>query len=110
VKLEHEPNGAIAQLAEFRLIAPVNRLATNYYIAARRLVQCPQHMHERTLAGAARADDRDHLTSWNGEVHAIQHVEHVPVPADVRLIDVVRLEYGHRHSCRIASIGKSLDA
>ncbi len=67
-------------------------------------------MHEGALAGAAGADDRDHLTALNGEIDTVQNVEDVPVPADVRLVDVVRLEYGHRHSCLIASIGKSLDA
>src|SRR4029077_5384119 len=107
VKLKYEPDGAIPELSELRFIAPVNGLATNYNITARGFVECTQHVHESALAGAAGADDRDHFTALNGEIHAIQHVEHVSVSADIGLIDVVRLEYGHRHSCLIASIGKS---
>src|ERR1700737_1268669 len=110
MKLEDEPNSAVTQLAEVHLIATVNRLTSNYNIATRRLIQRPEDMHQRALAGAARANDGDHLSPLNGEIHAVENVKGVPIAADIRLVDVVCLEYGHRHSCLIASIGKSLDA
>src|SRR6267143_1963287 len=80
MKLEDEPNSAVSQLSKLHLVPPVNRLTSNYNIATRRFVE--------------RAEN----------------VQIVPIAADVRLVDVVCVEYGHRHSCLIASIGKSLDA
>ena len=110
MKLEDEPNSAVPQLSKLHLVAAVNRLTSNYNIATRRLVQCPEDVHQRALAGSAGANDGDHLSSLNGEIHTVENVKSVPIAPDVRLVDVVRLEYGHRHSCLIASIGKSLDA
>src|SRR6267143_5067546 len=110
MKLEDESNSAVPQLSKLHLVAAVNRLTPNYNIATRRLVQRPEDVHQRALAGAAGADDGDHLPSLNGEIHTVENMESVPIAADVRLVDVVCLEYGHRHSCLIASIGKSLDA
>src|SRR5689334_8523097 len=110
MKLEHETNAAVPQLSQRVLIATLHRLSSDYYIAARRPVQCPKHVHEGALAGPARPDYGDHLSLRYGKIHTGQHVEHVPVATDVRLVDVVRLEDGQRHSCRIASIGNSRDA
>src|ERR1043166_4997027 len=110
MKLKHKADATVPQLAQRLLITTLHRLATDYYIPARRLVQCPQHVHERALASAARADNGDHLTLRYRKIHTVQHVQQVSVAADVRLVDVVGLENCHRHSCRIASIGKSRDA
>src|SRR5258706_12718178 len=110
VKLEYEANGPIPELTQLGLVAPVNGLSSDHDVSARRFVERAEHVHQSALARAAGTDDRDHLTALDGEIHPVQYVENVPVPTDVRLVDVVRLEYGHRHSCLIASIGKSLDA
>src|SRR5467141_4846181 len=110
VKLEDEPNSAVSQLSKLHLVPPVNRLTSNYNIATRRFVERAENVHQRALAGSAGADDGDHLPALNGEIHTVENMKSVPITADVRLVDVVCLAYGHRHSCLIASIGKSLDA
>ena len=105
MKLKNESNGAIAQLAELSLVATVNRLPSDYYVPARRFVQCAKDMEQRALAGAAGADDGDHFAARNREVDPVEHMKLVAVAADVRLVDIVGLEDCHRHSCLIASIG-----
>ena len=110
VKLEYKADGPIPQLTQLGLVSSVNGLSSDHDVSARRLVERAKHMHQSALARATGSDDRDHLTALDGKIHAVQYIENVPIPADVCLVDVVRLEYGHRHSCLIASIGNSLDA
>src|SRR6266550_2133928 len=90
MKLEHETDGSIAKLAQLGFVPSVNGLPTDYYIAASGFVQCPQYVHQRALSRPARTDDSDHLTALHREINSVEHV--------------------HRHSCLIASIGKSRDA
>src|SRR6266516_3119469 len=110
VKLKHESDGPVAQLAQLGLVASMHRLASDYYISARRFVQCAEHVHQRAFAGAAGAHNRDHLAALDREVHTVEDVKQIPIAADVCLVDFVSLENGERHSCLIASIGKSRDA
>src|SRR5436309_172746 len=105
VKLEHETDGAIPQLAQLGLVPAVDGLTPDYYIAARRFVQCSEHVHQRALPRAAGADDGDHLTAWDRKIDACEHVELVSIAADVGFMNVVSLQHRHRHSCLMASIG-----
>jgi hypothetical protein len=98
MKLEYEAHRPISELAELGLIPAVHRLSSYYNIAARGLVEGSEHVHQRALPSAARADDCDHLAALDGKVHAVEDVEDIPVSADVRLLDVVRFEDAHRHS------------
>ena len=47
--------------------------------AARHVVEPRQQVHERGLAGAAAADDRDHLPGAHGQRHAAQRAAAVAV-------------------------------
>src|SRR3954471_19407012 len=105
VKLENKTDRAVAQLAQLGLVSAVDGLATDDYIAARRFVQCSEHVHQRALARTAGADHRDHLAARHGQVVSVENVELIAVAANVGLMDVVCLEYGHCHSCLMASIG-----
>src|SRR6266550_3845429 len=110
MKLEHETDGSIAKLAQLGFVPSVNGLPTDYYIAASGFVQCSQYVHQRALSRAARTDDSDHLTALHREINSVEHVQLVPISTNVRLVHVMRFEHVHRHSCLIASIGKSRDA
>src|ERR1700686_5020132 len=65
MKLEHESDGPVPQLPKLHLVSAVNRLASNYNIPTRGLVERTQNVHQGALARAARADDGDHLTTLN---------------------------------------------
>src|SRR5438105_12651173 len=96
MKLEDEAHSAIAQLPELGLISTVHRLASDYYITARRFVQCSEHVHQRTLARTAGADDGDHLAARHRQIDAVQDVQLVSVAADVGLVNVMSFEDSHR--------------
>src|SRR5207244_7996243 len=105
VELKDKTDRPIAQLAELGLTATVHRLTSDYYIAARRFVQCTEDVHQRAFPGAARADHGDHLAAWHREVNAIENMQLVAVTANVRLVNVVSLSNSHRNSCLMYSIG-----
>ena len=105
VKLKYETHRTVAKRSELLVIQPVDGLTTDDHITATRPVERAEHMQERGLAGAAGTDDRHHLARADGEIHSAQHVDRAAIPADVRLVKVVRFEYGHGYSCLIASIG-----
>src|SRR6185503_1070140 len=110
MELEDEADRPVSEPPQLRLVPAVHRLSRNHYVPARRPVEGTEDVHQRALSSAARSDYRDHLAALHGEIDAVQNVEDVPVPTYVRLVDVVRFENTHRHSCRIASIGNSRDA
>src|SRR5581483_2705322 len=63
MELKNESHGPIAQTGEGLVIFAVDRLAGEDHVSLGRRVQCAEDVQERALAGAARADDRHHLTT-----------------------------------------------
>lgn len=110
MKLKHETDGTVPQQPELRLVPTVNRLATDHHVATGGFVERAEHVQQSALPRTAGPDDGDHLATVDGEIDAAQNVENAPIAAEVGLVQIMRFEDGHCHSCLIASIGKRRDA
>ena len=63
-------------------------------------VEQPEDVHERALARAGRAHDRDHLAGLDADVDAAQRVDAVAAAEAVGLAQVAAFEEWHRRfSC-----------
>ncbi len=82
VLLEDEADLLVADRRELAPGEPFHALAVEGVGSARRLVQAAQDRHERGLAGARRADQRDELAALDLEVDAPQRVDRGAVGAE----------------------------
>ena len=84
MKLIHEAQRAIAQLAARGIRQQVDLLACNRHRARGRQIQSAEQLQQRGLARAGRADDCDALARGDLQVDAFQHLD-----ADVALFEVL---------------------
>src|SRR5207248_1382067 len=70
-----------------------DRLSGEPHLPRRGSLERAEHVEERALARATRADDRDHLAARDGEVHTVEHAQRAAVAAAEDLHDIVGLEH-----------------
>ena len=93
--LEDEPDLLVADDGQLVLRHPRHVVAVEEVLAGRRLVEAPDDVHERRLAGARRAGHRHELARLDVEVHAAQRVD-LDLADDVGLDEILdRDDGGH---------------
>ena len=78
VELEHEPNGAVANLCKLRGGKPGQLLPHQANGAGGGHVECANAVKQRALASAALAHNGEHFACLDVEVDAVQHGEVTP--------------------------------
>src|SRR5215217_513262 len=106
--LKDKPDLAVPYHRELIVRSIVDLLTTDQYVAPRWSVQCADHVQECALPRAAFTHDRDHLTAFDAEIHAVEDVKRTTIPATIRLRDVMRFEHVHRYTWLVITRGESL--
>src|SRR5688572_10702633 len=105
VELEHEADLLVAEPREIFVAQAGEVHPADGDAAAGGSIERAKDVQQRALPGAARADDRHHLTLLHGDGDAIEHRQQTSISADELLREIDSLQHGH--SCRIASTGYS---
>src|SRR5678815_2918966 len=106
--LKDKPDLAVPYHRELIVRPIIDGLAADHHVATRCSVQRADHMQERALPGAALPHDRDHLTAFHAEIHAVEDGKRATVPATVRLHDVMGFEHVHRSTWLVITRGELL--
>ncbi|MCY1295995.1 hypothetical protein D9M70_453610 [compost metagenome] len=95
IALEDEAEGAAAQGRQLIGIEVGDALAVDQIVAAGRLIEAAENVHQRRLAGAGLADDRHELARLDIEGEAVQDLDG-EIAVEIGLADVLeRDERGH---------------
>ena len=92
-RLEYEADFLVADARELAVLHVRHELAVQPVLAVVGDVQAADHVHQRGLARAGRAHDRDVLAALDREIHAAQRVDHL-VTHDVVTLQVVSPDRG----------------
>ena len=101
--LEHEADALVAHHGQFVLRRLRDILAGQHVLPARRTIETPHDVHERGLARAGRARDRDELAVLDGQGDAAQGADLV-VSHLVYLRQVFHFDDGHVSSFNRATV------
>ena len=101
-RLEDEADGAVAQLGQLGVGEGRDVAAADPQQPVGRPVQAAEQVHQRRLAGAGRADDRDVLAGVDAQAHPAQRLDRDPVqPVAAPYVDGLdgRDDVGHGTCC-----------
>ena len=91
MKLKDESDLAIPERHARLVVHPVDRVFANPDFARIDRVEPAEHVKERALPDARRADNREHLAACDAEVEPAQHLEAAPW----RLVRLRQAAYVH---------------
>ena len=87
MELKDEADLLVPDPSQLVVSPPLERFPVDLHAPLRRPVQGPQHVEQRALPRATRADDRHHLPTRQREPHVVEDVQNAAVPSAKRLDD-----------------------
>src|SRR5256885_13402820 len=109
MELKDEPQLVVPELGQLVPVQVGVARAVEPNVPARRAVERPEQMQQRTLARAGGAYDRHEFAAVDLQLHAAQHFQRLAVAAREHLADPPAFDQ-RAHSKRIAVTGSRRDA